>query len=146
MADVVITIPNDIASAIEMLIDNEIEFIKPALMRQVLYVLAGKIPGPSDLSFTADPPLNYDVFNNKFTIGKATSLNDGFLSKEDFVIFKTGAPGYIIPTGKLLVFKVAGNTNELQKEIGDFCMGIVSDTFVNGNWNGGDEDDPESYQ
>lgn len=90
MADIVITIPNELVSAIELLIDNDIEFIKPSLLRQVLYVLAGKIPGPSDLSFTADPPLNYDLFSNKFTIAKVSDTNDGYLSKEDFSSFKAG--------------------------------------------------------
>jgi hypothetical protein len=51
----------------------------------------------------------------------------------------------IIPIGKMLVFKVAPNENENLKEIGDFCMGIVEDTFVNGNWDGGDEALAQSY-
>lgn len=52
----------------------------------------------------------------------------------------------IIPVGQLLVFKVAPNENNSIKEPGDYCMGRVANTFVNGNWNGGDETLPESYE
>lgn len=52
----------------------------------------------------------------------------------------------IIPLGTLLVFKVPANTDKKIKEVGDYCMGLVGNEFVNGNWNGGDENLPESYQ
>lgn len=52
----------------------------------------------------------------------------------------------IIPLGQLLVFKVAPNENNTTKEPGDYCMGIVGDTFVNGNWTGSDDTLPENYE
>lgn len=52
----------------------------------------------------------------------------------------------IIPVGQLLVFKVEPNEDNSIKQPGDFCMGKVGNTFVNGNWNGGDETLPESYE
>ena len=51
----------------------------------------------------------------------------------------------IIPVAGLLVFKVAPNHNEDKKEQGDYCMGIVEGRFINGNWNGGDDQLKSSY-
>lgn len=88
----IVEIPDDVAAAIELLIDNNSEYISPALLRSVLYVISGKISGPSDLSFTAEAPLYYDVFTNKFTISQASASTDGFLSKEDFINFNGSFP------------------------------------------------------
>ena len=52
----------------------------------------------------------------------------------------------IIPIGGLLVFKVAPNENENEKEPGDYCMGIVEDRFINGNWNGQNDQLKSSYE
>ncbi|MFH6945097.1 hypothetical protein [Flavobacterium sp. FlaQc-50] len=52
----------------------------------------------------------------------------------------------IIPIGGLLVFKVAPNENEAEKQPGDYCMGIVEDRFVNGNWNGANDQLKSSYE
>ena len=84
-----VEIPDDVAAAIELLIDNNVNFINPALLRSVLYTIAGKIPGPSSLDFSADSPLYYDVFTNKFNISQASPLTDGFLSKEDYLSFSS---------------------------------------------------------
>jgi hypothetical protein len=51
----------------------------------------------------------------------------------------------IIPVGQMLVFKVAPNENEAEKEPGDFCMGIVENEFINANYLGGDESLSSSY-
>jgi hypothetical protein len=51
----------------------------------------------------------------------------------------------IIPVGQMLVFKVEGNENENEKEVGDFCMGLVEDEFINANYLGGDESLSSSY-
>jgi hypothetical protein len=51
----------------------------------------------------------------------------------------------IIPIGGLLVFKVAPNENENEKEPGDYCMGMVEDRFINGNWNGENDQLKSSY-
>lgn len=51
----------------------------------------------------------------------------------------------IIPVGEMLVFKVAPNENESEKEPGDYCMGIVEDSFVNGNWTGDNDQLKSSY-
>ncbi|MDA6068630.1 hypothetical protein NJT12_03265 [Flavobacterium sp. AC] len=52
----------------------------------------------------------------------------------------------IIPIGGLLVFKVAPNENEAEKERGDYCMGIVEDSFISGNWNGDNDQLKSSYE
>jgi hypothetical protein len=52
----------------------------------------------------------------------------------------------IIPIGGLLVFKVAPNENENEKEPGDYCMGMVEDRFINGNWNGQNDQLKSSYE
>lgn len=52
----------------------------------------------------------------------------------------------ILPIGQMLVFKIPPNENEDIKEVGDYCMGFVQDTFINGNWNGADESLRTSYE
>ena len=52
----------------------------------------------------------------------------------------------IIPIGGLLVFKVTPNENESEKEPGDYCMGMVEDRFINGNWNGQNDQLKSSYE
>jgi hypothetical protein len=44
----------------------------------------------------------------------------------------------IIPIGKMLVFKVAPNENEAEKEPGDFCIGIVENQKIEGIYLEGD--------
>jgi len=56
------------------------------------------------------------------------------------------AKARIIPSGSLLVFKVAPNVNQSAKEPGDYCMGIVEDRFINGNWNGANDQLKSSYE
>ena len=51
----------------------------------------------------------------------------------------------IIPVGQMLVFKVAPNENDSEKEPGDYCMGIVENEFINANYLGGDENLSSSY-
>lgn len=52
----------------------------------------------------------------------------------------------IIPIGGLLVFKVTPNENENEKQQGDYCMGIVEDSFISGNWNGENDQLKSSYE
>jgi hypothetical protein len=44
----------------------------------------------------------------------------------------------IIPFGQMLVFKIAPNENEAEKEPGDFCIGIVENQKIEGIYLGGD--------
>lgn len=52
----------------------------------------------------------------------------------------------IIPFGELLVLKTNPDGDQKKKEIGDYCIGFVQDSIVNGNWNGGDENLKSSYE
>lgn len=52
----------------------------------------------------------------------------------------------IIPTGQMLVFKILPNENENEREVGDYCIGYVENTIVNGNWNGADPSLKTSYE
>lgn len=52
----------------------------------------------------------------------------------------------IIPVGEFQVYKVAPNENENEKEVGDYCMGWIENSFVSGNWNGADPSLKSSYE
>lgn len=52
----------------------------------------------------------------------------------------------IVPTGQMIVYKIAPNTDLTKKEPGDYCVGVVENSVVNGNWNGGDEQLKSSYE
>lgn len=56
------------------------------------------------------------------------------------------AKARIIPLGQMQVFKVPGNENMNEKEIGDYCIGYIENSIVNGNWNGGDPSLKSSYE
>jgi hypothetical protein len=152
MADVIITIPDDIAGAIETLIDNNIEFIKPSLLRQVLYVVASKIPGPSSGGFTASPPLSYNPFTNNFIISQAGPSNDGYLSKEDYNSFATGGSHNFVGIGQTLVFKNPINNNPANAyvleylDIGQRFLNIGGNNVkIEGIYLGGNPELPESW-
>ncbi|MEO6176931.1 MAG: hypothetical protein ABIP27_17390 [Flavobacterium circumlabens] len=51
----------------------------------------------------------------------------------------------IIPKGQFIVFKVAPNENDKIKEAGDYCIGMVEDSFLMGNWDGEDDQLKSSY-
>lgn len=111
MADIIVTIPDDMAAAIALLIDNDINYIKPLLLRQVLTVISGKIPGPQGLNFSADLPLEYEIGTSTIKIQQSSSTKDGYLSKEDWIIFNN-------------------------KQILDSQIEVDSDQDVNNVWNG----------
>lgn len=52
----------------------------------------------------------------------------------------------IYPYGQMQVFKVPPNENVNKKEVGDYCIGMVQNTLINGNWNGADESLKTSYE
>ncbi|PXY44535.1 hypothetical protein [Flavobacterium hydrophilum] len=52
----------------------------------------------------------------------------------------------IIPFGQFLVFKAEGNANESEKEPGDYCLGIVENSFVSGSWTGDNDQLKSSYE
>lgn len=52
----------------------------------------------------------------------------------------------IIPYGQMQVFKVPSNENNDVMEVGDYCIGWVENSLVNGNWNGADPNLKSSYE
>jgi hypothetical protein len=69
-----------------LIIDNNTGQISPAKMREVLTSLNLAIVVTEPSGVTAVLPLLYNIFTNQFSMSPATALQDGYLTKEDFVI------------------------------------------------------------
>lgn len=93
------------------------------------------------------------LFNEYLINGIVPVSQDACISLLNTIVFKKGGGNgvgvveakLIVPVGELLIFKVAPNLDNDIKEPGDYCIGHVGNTFVNGNWNGDDDSLPESY-
>ncbi|OOV19126.1 hypothetical protein [Flavobacterium sp. LM4] len=52
----------------------------------------------------------------------------------------------IIPSDEMVVFKAPGNENNEIKEVGDYCIGIVENTKIEGIYVGGDDNLLDGYE
>lgn len=74
----------------ELIIDNNTNQVTPAKVRNVFEAVISAMNPENAGSVSASDPLVYDPFTNSFSIPKADATKDGFLSKEDFIIFSEG--------------------------------------------------------
>jgi hypothetical protein len=112
-----------------LIIDNNTEQISPAKMREVLTALNVAIVVTDLSGVSAVLPLIYNNFTNQFSISLATALQDGYLSKEDFVKFNTAASG---PQADEITIKHKGWFNgerntAIEIQLGDICQGWNAD-------------------
>jgi len=74
-----------------LIIDNTTGQISPAKMREVLTALNVAIVVTEPSGVSAVLPLSYNNFTNQFSISLATALQDGYISKEDWIKFNTAS-------------------------------------------------------
>lgn len=108
-----------------LIIDNNTGQISPAKMREVLTSLNLAIVVTEPSGVTAVLPLLYNNFTNQFSIGPATALQDGYLTKENFIKFNTSATK---PQADKITIKHKGWFNGVKNtgeniELGDICQG-----------------------
>jgi len=95
--------------------------------------------------------------SEKIPVAEVTGIDDLLLSKLETATFESHLTdpdahpelvkiARIIPYGELLVFKTNPEGDPKIKEPGDYCIGFVEDTIVNGNWTGEDDQLKSSYE
>lgn len=109
-----------------LIIDNNTNQVTPAKVREVMHALneAIIIAEPSGVSAIA--PLNFNSFTNEFSIQVVTNLQDGYLTKEDYILFKQNGA---IPQADKITLKHKGWFNGVKNtstsiELGDICQGF----------------------
>lgn len=112
-----------------LIIDNNTGQISPAKMREVLTSLNLAIVVTESSGVSAVLPLMYNNFTNQFSISLATALQDGYLSKEDWIKFNTSATG---PQADKITVKHKGWFNGMKNtaieiQLGDICQGWNND-------------------
>jgi len=112
-----------------LIIDNNTGQISPAKMREVLTALNVAIIVTEPSGVSAVLPLSYSNFTNQFSIALASSLQDGYISKEAFLKFDTAATA---PQANKITIKHKGWFNGVKNtsiniELGDICQGWNSD-------------------
>lgn len=70
-----------------LIIDNNTNQVTPAKVRAVFFAVIDSIQQTNLSEITANEPLNYDAFNNLFTILQADISTNGYLSLEDWKVF-----------------------------------------------------------
>lgn len=70
-----------------LIIDNNTNQVTPAKVRSVFLAVIDSIQQTNLAEVTANAPLNYDAFNNLFTILQADTDTNGFLSADDWNMF-----------------------------------------------------------
>jgi hypothetical protein len=108
-----------------LIIDNTTGKISPAKMREVLTSLNLAIVVTEPSGVTAVLPLLYNNFTNQFSISPATALQDGYLTKENFIKFNTASTA---PQADKITIKHKGWFNNVKNtgeniELGDICQG-----------------------
>lgn len=112
-----------------LIIDNTTGQISPAKMREVLTALNVAIVVTEPSGVSAVLPLSYNNFTNQFSISLATALQDGYISKEDWIKFNTASTA---PQADKITIKHKGwyggvkNTGN-NIELGDICSGWNTD-------------------
>jgi len=112
-----------------LIIDNNTMQVSPAKMREVLTSLNLAIVVTEPSGVSAVLPLQYNNFTNQFSISPATALQDGYLTKEDFIKFNTATSKN--QADKITIkhkgwFNGIKNTSE-SIELGDICQGWNAD-------------------
>lgn len=112
-----------------LIIDNNTMQVSPAKMREVLTSLNLAIVVTEPSGVTAVLPLLYNNFTNQFSISTATAVQDGYLTKEDWIKFNTASTA---PQADKITIKHKGWFNGVKNtgeniELGDICQGWNSD-------------------
>ena len=77
-----------------LLVDNNTGLISPEKLRSAIKIINDAIQITDPASVSAVLPLDLNSFNNTFSMPKASSTQDGYISKEDFQ--KLGGTPYIL--------------------------------------------------
>jgi len=109
-----------------LIIDNNTNQVTPAKLREVLYAINNAIAINDPASVTAVAPLLLNNFTNEFTIQVVTTEQDGYLTKEDYILFKQNVA---IPQADKITIKNKGYFNGVKNtgtiiELGDICKGF----------------------
>lgn len=112
-----------------LIIDNNTGQVSPAKVREVLTSLNLAIVVTEPSGVSAVLPLQYNNFTNQFSISPATAIQDGYLTKEDFIKFNTATSKN---QSDKIVIKHKGWFNETKNtgeniELGDICQGWNAD-------------------
>ena len=84
--------PQELISLIRsLIIDNNLNVITPRLMRTVLESIVLTLRSDNVQAVSAIEPLIFSAFTNEFSIQKSSETQDGYLSKEDFLMFLDAA-------------------------------------------------------
>ena len=121
--------PTERQNLINALIDNNTGLIKPKMVREALTSLNLAIVVTEPSGVSAVLPLLYNNFTNQFSISLATALQNGYLSKEDWLKFNTAATA---PQADKITIKHKGWFNSVKNtgeniELGDICQGWNAD-------------------
>lgn len=119
-----------------LIIDNTTGQINPYKVRQVFHAIISSIQQTNLAQVTATPPLNYDGFNNIFSILKASAIQDGYLSKEDFASMSLG---YTPENSANKATTMSGNTTSnilflSAKAVYDWGVGKFQDILTDVNF------------
>jgi hypothetical protein len=92
--------PEEREIVINTLIDNNIGYISPKKLREVLKVLNNDIKITDAGAVNAISPLAFNNFTNRFSIQLVSASQNGYLSKEDYALFKNNATVEVLVTSK----------------------------------------------
>jgi hypothetical protein len=75
-----------------LIIDNNTNQITPAKVRSVFLAVIDSIQQTNLAEVSASNPLNYDAFNNVFSIIQSSDSTNGYLSSADWIVFDAKQP------------------------------------------------------
>lgn len=124
--------------AVALLIDNNIMYITPAVMRRVILPIIVSYAGRG-ANISGLAPISWNPFTGQISIQQASSTQDGYISKEDFAAFAAAGNAPLQPLELRVLRKAEGNTGGFTIEVGDLVYGEpVSGVFWNqATYNGG---------
>ncbi len=141
--------PQELVNIINtQIIDNNIQAINPAIMRNVLKAMIICFQNTNTIAISAEEPIQFDSFTGLITMLQASSMQDGWLSKEDFATFLAGSAGTSAYDVFDFVKKGFGNSGPVGEE-GDVYQGWVDATHYSTHavYDGaGDLNDPHSFE
>lgn len=138
--------PQEIENIInEFIIDNNTNQVTPAKLRFVLKTINDAIKITDPASVTALAPLVLNPFSNEFSINPVTETQDGFLNKNDYILFKNNA---LAPANLFQFVQKGFGKTGLPGEVGDVYRGWSNDGTIRISeaiYNGGSLEDSNNF-